>query len=964
MAELPQILRSLLAQRIPRAGVMLMALLLVLSVAACGGSSSDDDSDEDEAGEEDDGDGDDDGDGSVDSFGIGLSVDGLASGAELVITDGHSEITVDANQDYSFPQEIEDGEDYAIEVIEEAAGHYCHSENGEGQVDGEDVSINLDCEQDPVVRTLIGTGELQVQVSNEGANSPDSVTLFWGFDCDWQDGSDCSSEDSKLLDGDDPVSIDTDEEARIGLRAVADYGDFKLETHAARRMGSVAFNDVSRTALSLHEGHYVGGDFDVTGYATGAITRLSLPDGQPMPFPEVLGEVFGTSRDADGYTYIGGDFRKVDGESRDGLARITPDGELDPDWAPNVNGGTVRTLAVTEFGVAVGGDFDEVNGSHAHFALLAPDDGQELGWDAGTDDEVLAVAEFADHVIIGGDFEAGGSDYLRGMDADGSRVDLPEPDAPVRSLMEHEGELLVGGFFQEINGDGQSLIAGLDADFERTDFEVEFDSPAGQDPPNVTAMDADGEDLILGGSFAGVSGGDHDNLVWINDEGEPRDWQPRPDERVQAVAMVEGHVLVGGDFEDIARISEFGEEDEPVDRDRYTIPHLAVVDLSEHEEGESPDALPGFTLGADARPFSVTHDGETLVVAGELSMVGIHLQGGSGIAHFDEELALDRERSHLMSQGGVHDFADVERDGDTHLLAVGDFDRFIPAPSDDSLERFAIELRPDGSVERGWSPDPTGDGAYFAAVASDADHRYLSGQFSGFLIGDGLNALRTNASGSVDGDWATDNDDGPRDRIETALLHDDHYYMAGHFEAVGGEDDADQEEREHLAAFDATDDDGDLTDWDPGADAPTGALASDGDRLFVGRDDDGWEVSSIEDSGSNPDTGDALPVSGGGDTQVSALVVDDNRLFILGDFSTIHGEDRPGFAIATIDGEDLDLQDTAIDAPVDRAGDPSPPRYAFATADDGFCLLGEFRAIGDQVRSGLACFDADGELQR
>lgn len=968
--NLPRSLRSLLAELPERAGTVLLVLLLALSVTACGGSSSDDDGDEDEAGEEDDNgdngdsDGDGDGTGELDQFGISLGVAGLAEGAELVVTDGHSEITVDANQDYSFPEEVDDGSSYAIEVLESASGHQCWSENGSGTIDGEDIEAQLNCERDPVLRTLAGTGELKVEVTAEGATSPDAITLFWGYDCDWADGSDCTPGDSQTVSAEEPVTLDTGDQENVGLRAVADYGEFELESHTARRMGSVAFNDVARTALALHGDHYIGGDFDVTGYATGAITRLSLPDGQPMPFPEVLGEVSGTSRDEDGYTYIGGEFRKVDGIERDGLARITPDGELDPDWAPSVSGGAVRTLAVTEFGLAVGGDFDEINGSHSNFALLSPDTGEELGWDAGTEEEVLAVAEFSGHVVLGGDFEAGGSSRLRALDGDGERVDLPEPDEPVRALMTHQEQLLVGGFFLEIGVASRSLVAGLDESFEVSEFQVDLDaSPDGQELPNVTAIDTEDEDIILGGNFGGVGDGEQENLAWVNEDGEARDWAPRPDGRVQAVALVEGHVLVGGSFDDIAWISDYADAEGPIDRDRYAIPHLAVLKLAEHEDDEYPDALRGFTLGADAQPFSVTRDGETLVVAGELSMVGLHMDGASGIARFDGDLALDTGASHLMADGGVHDFGSVERDGSEHLLAVGDFNRFVASPAEE-LDRFAVELRSDGSQERAWSPSAEGGDEIFTAVTADAEHRYLSGDFSSILNapgGPGLNTARTDDTGEIGdpGDrWATENDDGPRDRVLTAVLHQDSYYMAGRFEAVGGADDSEQEDRAHLAAFAV--DDGELRDWNPGSDSTTAALATNEDQLFVGRDDGGWQVSSMAGSGGDPDTGAALNAN----DEITGLVVEDERLFILGEFSEIDGQPRPGFAIAGIDDDDLSLQDIEIESPADRAGNPVAPSSAFATADDGFCLLGDFRAIGDQVRGGIACFDADGELQR
>ncbi|HUU33790.1 MAG TPA: delta-60 repeat domain-containing protein, partial [Vicinamibacterales bacterium] len=57
---------------------------------------------------------------------------------------------------------------------------------------------------------------------------------------------------------------------------------------------------------------------------------------------------------------IGGDFSRINGDTHNRLARLLPDGTLDPSFTSSANG-TVRALAVSAGKVYVGGSFGSVN---------------------------------------------------------------------------------------------------------------------------------------------------------------------------------------------------------------------------------------------------------------------------------------------------------------------------------------------------------------------------------------------------------------------------------------------------------------------------------------------------------------------------------------------------------------------------------------------------------------------------
>lgn len=100
----------------------------------------------------------------------------------------------------------------------------------------------------------------------------------------------------------------------------------------------------------------------------------------PLPNPDLQlltnGDVKAIARQPDGGIVFGGYFSSVNGVPRRNIARLLPDGTLDPDWNPSANG-TVETLVVDSSGaVYAGGRFTSIPGqSRGRIAKLSGNTG-------------------------------------------------------------------------------------------------------------------------------------------------------------------------------------------------------------------------------------------------------------------------------------------------------------------------------------------------------------------------------------------------------------------------------------------------------------------------------------------------------------------------------------------------------------------------------------------------------------
>lgn len=121
------------------------------------------------------------------------------------------------------------------------------------------------------------------------------------------------------------------------------------------------------------------------------------------------GEVLATAQATDGSLYVGGYFTNIGGISRNSLARILPDGTVDPAFNPNVSG-NVLDIKLDEANslLYITGQFSTINGSIArtNFAVVDTDTGLATDIDIRLNAAGRAVDINSDGsvVYVGGEF--------------------------------------------------------------------------------------------------------------------------------------------------------------------------------------------------------------------------------------------------------------------------------------------------------------------------------------------------------------------------------------------------------------------------------------------------------------------------------------------------------------------------------------------------------------------------------
>jgi uncharacterized delta-60 repeat protein len=321
----------------------------------------------------------------------------------------------------------------------------------------------------------------------------------------------------------------------------------------------------------------------------------------PLAVPDIpvglAGYVRAIARQPDGGMIVGGQFTMVDGVSRHNLARLFPDGSLDPDWNPSANG-TVHAVVVDAAGaVYVGGEFTEVAGvPRNHLARIIETGSLDLGWDPGRDLEFDHGTYYGISLALGthGELFASGdmrSDRLGlsgaikiSNDATGTIDPLWNPRAGGSLVADTRGFVYIAGGFsahavQKVSQSGRgeivadwhppfdtapsTMAVGTDDSLylgwsfyysqERHLGRIPPDSRGAFDPlwnpvceSDPTAFAFDGDAVYV--SFQGRSG--NERIVRLTGRtGTHVEWQAPGDDNVRALAVAEdGSLLVGGKF--------------------------------------------------------------------------------------------------------------------------------------------------------------------------------------------------------------------------------------------------------------------------------------------------------------------------------------------------------------------------------------------------------------------------------
>ncbi|MGH6904747.1 MAG: hypothetical protein ACREIR_18625 [Geminicoccaceae bacterium] len=357
---------------------------------------------------------------------------------------------------------------------------------------------------------------------------------------------------------------------------------------------------------------YVGGDISFVNRVTRHGIAALDPDGVPTAFdpdagpggPNTFNDVSAIAVSGNDI-YLGGNFTTMAGQPRNRIAKVAPDGTLDPTFNPNATGGNipgVDTIVVTSSDVYVGGDFSTIGGQpRLDLARLNPSTGLVDGGRQSFDPDPLnginpsrvrTLQVSGDEVYVGGDFTSiGGRSRNKIAKISGTTGDADvQFDANVSGgsnvgpgiseIVLARSTLFVGGDFSSIGGAARNNVATLNP---KTGAEVTGFNPnvIGGQRPQVLAIAVTDEEAYIGGSFTQVGGQPQGQIARLTKTGALTAFDPKVRDlpgAVLALAASSSTLYAGGLFFEMDR------------RPRLKYAQFTDIDA---QEAEADGSVPG-----------------------------------------------------------------------------------------------------------------------------------------------------------------------------------------------------------------------------------------------------------------------------------------------------------------------------------------------------------------------------------
>lgn len=321
---------------------------------------------------------------------------------------------------------------------------------------------------------------------------------------------------------------------------------------------------------------FAGQSIPTSGGGRGAIARLDPNGNFDNTFLGNVGSqqiIRAIAVQPDGKVIIGGDFNTVNNQPRGRIARLLPNGELDPTFPIGTAADApIHCIAVQGDGkILIGGDFANIGGQPRNrLARLNPDGTVESnttfrGGNGTTTGTVFCLALQPDGKILAGGAFSMLADQQRGRLArllpdgtvesnTGFAIGLGA-DQPVRAIaLQSNGRIVLGGSFLNFNGEPRGMIARLhtNGSLESTaTFNSNVSVPGSV---QAIAIQRDGK-IILGGAFLNVNGAARSGIARLKPDGSVESTTTfNPDGGtsggpVQCVSLQrDGKILLGGAF--------------------------------------------------------------------------------------------------------------------------------------------------------------------------------------------------------------------------------------------------------------------------------------------------------------------------------------------------------------------------------------------------------------------------------
>jgi uncharacterized delta-60 repeat protein len=665
--------------------------------------------------------------------------------------------------------------------------------------------------------------------------------------------------------------------------------------------------------------------------------------------PNANGTIYAVVVQPDGKVLIGGTFGTVSGVTRNGIARLNPDGTLDTAFNPNASGGGgVFAIAVQADGkILVGGQFSGANSiggqTRNRIARLDATTGLADSWDPNANGTaVFAIAVQADgKILAGGTFSGANSiggqtrNYIARLDAATGLADSWDPNAnlTVNTIaVQADGKILVGGSFAgpgSIGGQTRNRIARVDA---TTGLADSFNPSANFDVFSI-AVQADGR-VLAGGDFTSIGGQTRNFIARLDAISGAADLTFDPSPNGAAVFSIavqaDGKILAGGNFSNIGG------------QTRNSIARLdATTGLADSFDPNANETIRSIAVQADGK-----------ILAGG-AFTGLAPNGGAGvtrnfIARLETDGRLDRTLN--LSIVGLRVFATaVQPDG--KFLIGGTFTTVLGVARNN-----IARLNTDGTLDTAFNPNANG---IVDSIAVQPDGKILVGGFFNVSLGaNTIGGQTRNFIARLDATTGLADSFNPNANTVVraiAVQSDGKILVGGDFNgpsSIGGAT------RNYIARLDATT--GAADSFDPNANFSVLSIVVQADSKILAGGDFNSEISTPTIGGATRNyiarldatTGLADSFDPNADNIVFSIAVQaDGRVLAGGSFASIGGATRTGIAR-------LDATTGAADS-FDPNADPFTTVLSIAVQADGKILAGGqfFGNIGGATRNGIARLD-------
>ncbi|MEY2407618.1 MAG: hypothetical protein QOF48_288, partial [Verrucomicrobiota bacterium] len=317
-----------------------------------------------------------------------------------------------------------------------------------------------------------------------------------------------------------------------------------------------------------------GGFSSVNGTTRNNAARLTSAGALDSSFNSGAGTggegVYTVAVQTNGWVWVGGNFRSINGTQRDRIARFTSAGSLDGAFNPGTGPSSpvYSTAIQTDGKVVIGGAFTIINGTNRScLARLQATGGLDTTFNPGTgaNDTIESLVLQTDgKVLVGGYFTTiNGTvrNCVARLSTAGALDATFNPgsganDGVLALALQSDGKVIAGGAFTAINGTGRNRIARFNTNGS---LDASFNPGSGADADiDAVAVQPDGK-ILIGGSFTAVNGTNRSRIARLNSSGgldTTFNSGAGADGDILAIALQpDGRVVLGGQFTSINGIN-------------------------------------------------------------------------------------------------------------------------------------------------------------------------------------------------------------------------------------------------------------------------------------------------------------------------------------------------------------------------------------------------------------------------